>query len=234
MNRRVRTVLTLTSLSSSLAFSCGPQQIRPHTARERNYQPGEYEQRPTPVSDGSLWTDNASGLFADFQARHVGDLVTVRISESAQASGDASTDVQRDSEESFGIPVLFGLTQALQNAHPDINPSQLLSVLSNASFSGDGSTSRGSTANGSIAVRVKRKLPNGDLFIEGTKIILINNEELHIYVSGVIRPEDIEQDNSIGSSLIADAQIQFAGRGPLADNQRQGWLSRLLSKVRPL
>jgi flagellar L-ring protein precursor FlgH len=61
----------------------------------------------------------------------------------------------------------------------------------------------------------------------------VNDEELHIYISGVIRPEDIEQDNSVRSSLVADAQIQFSGRGSLSENNERGWLARLLSRVRP-
>ena len=96
-----------------------------------------------------------------------------------------------------------------------------------------GQTERGSRVNASIAVRVKQSLPNGDLFVEGTKVIMINTEELHIYISGVIRPEDIQQDNSVKSSLVADAQIELAGRGALTDNQTQGWLTRLLQAINP-
>lgn len=214
-------------------MACGPQHIAPHTARVRNYELGEYEVAPEAVSEGSLWQDSSRGLFADFRATRVGDIVTVRIDESARASGDADTSLDREAEHSFGMPSLFGFMGALQRAHPDLDPSSLMSVMSEYQFDGSGSTSRESRARGVVAVRVKRQLPNGDLFVEGTKVILINNEELHVYISGVIRPEDIEQDNSVRSSLIADAQIEFSGSGALTDNQRQGWLSRVLSKVRP-
>ena len=83
-------------------------------------------------------------------------------------------------------------------------------------------------------MRVRRVLPNGDLFIEGTKVLLINAEELHIYVSGVIRPQDIQADNSVPSSRIADAEIEFSGRGDLTQNQRPGWLQQLLGHVNPM
>lgn len=213
--------------------ACGPRHIHPYTPRARSYQEGDYQTEPAPVTSGSLWQDSSRGLFADFRASSVGDIVTVRIDETANASGDAASKLAHQANESFGLPNLFGFMSALTRAHPDINPSQLLSLMSDANMDGSGQTNRRSRARGTIAVRVKRALPNHDLFVEGTKVILINDEELHIYVSGVIRPEDIEQDNSVRSSLVADAQIEFSGRGAVTDAQTQGWLGRMLSKVRP-
>ena len=83
-------------------------------------------------------------------------------------------------------------------------------------------------------MRVVREMPNGDLFVEGTKVVLINNEEYHLYISGLVRPTDIAQDNSIASTVIADAQIEFTGRGDVADQNRKGWLARLLDSLNPL
>jgi flagellar L-ring protein precursor FlgH len=76
-------------------------------------------------------------------------------------------------------------------------------------------------------------MPNGDLFLEGTKVVLINNEEYHLYISGLVRPTDIQQDNSVFSSRIADAQIEFTGRGDLADQQRKGWFSKFIDWANP-
>ncbi len=213
--------------------ACTPQHIRPFTARHRAYRTGRYDTGSRPASTGSLWEESGRGLFADFRATRVGDLVTIRIDETPEASGDASTQMQRDSSMSAGMNGFFGLTTALARAYPTIDPSQLLSLASQTSFDGAGETGRASRVRASIAVRVQRVLPNGDLYIEGTKVLLVNEEELHIYVSGVIRPEDIEQDNSVRSGLIADAQVEFTGRGVLTDNQQQGWLTRLLSAINP-
>jgi flagellar L-ring protein precursor FlgH len=185
------------------------------------------------VSEGSLWTNSSSGLFADFRARSVGDIVTITVDETARASGEASTDTEREQNMDMGLGSLLGFTAALQRAHPDLDPSSLIGLMSEHEFSSRGETSRESRVRATLAVRVRRELPNHDLYIEGTKVILINDEELHIYISGVIRPEDIEQDNSVRSSLVADAQIQFSGRGSLTDNTSQGWLARFLTKVRP-
>ena len=80
---------------------------------------------------------------------------------------------------------------------------------------------------------VREVFPNGNLYIEGKKEIIINNERQYIILSGVIRPEDIQTDNSITSDLIADARIEYSGRGVLADKQRPGWAGRILDYVWP-
>jgi flagellar L-ring protein precursor FlgH len=220
-------------LLASMLAACGSRQHVAHEPRNREYDTGSYETAPAPISDGSAWLDSNRGLFADFRASRVGDIVTIRIDETVNASGDASTSMDRDSRESFGLPSFFGLTNALQRSYPDIDPDELLSFVAGKRFRGDGETRRGSRARGVLAVRVKKMLPNGDLFVEGTKIIKINDEELRIYISGVIRPEDIEQDNAIRSALVADAEIEFSGHGALTENQQQGWLANLIAKIRP-
>jgi flagellar L-ring protein precursor FlgH len=224
--------LAVVALAAALS-ACGPPHIAPHTARNRRYDASNYAAAPRPVSTGSLWPDSGRGLFADFRAYRVGDIVTIRIDESVNARGDSGTRMERESSMSFGMPGLFGLTGALARAYPGIDPGRLVDLISETNFRGDGRTTRESRVRGAIAVRVKQGLPNGDLFVEGTKVVLVNDEELHNYQSGVIRPEDIEPDNSVRSTLVADAQIELTGRGVLSDNQRQGWLVRLLQAINP-
>jgi len=216
-----------------LTVGCGPAHIAPHTVRQRRYEPGEYERAPQEVSAGSMWQDSSRSLVADFRAGRVGDLVTIRVDESPKAAGDAATDMDRSSNMSFGATKMLGFLEAIARSHPDVDPEELIGLMSESNFSASGETTRGSRVMAAISSRVRRQMPNGDLFIEGTKVLMVNEEELHIYVSGVVRPQDIEQDNSVSSQLIADAQIEFSGRGSLTDNQRQGWLARLLSAVNP-
>ena len=227
-----RAVFVLAVLAP-LAAACGPQHIRPFHPRAREYDPGRYDASGTPVTSGSMWVEGSRGLFADFRATRVGDVVSIEIDETTDATGDARTQLQRDSSMNWGVNGLFGLTQAIQRAAPGIDPTQLLDVVSHYQFDGHGETQRSSHARAAIAVRVKRVLPNGDLFVEGTKVLLINDEELHVYISGVVRPEDIEQDNSVRSSLVADAEIELTGRGSLTDNTQQGWLAKLLQAINP-
>ncbi len=222
----------LVALTAVLA-GCGVEHIAAHKPRTRVYNPGKYETSPKGVSEGSLWQEGSRSLVADFRASRVGDLVTIRVDESPEARGDADTSMNRQSSFSVGAPKILGFSEAIARANPDIDMSRIFDLISDSSFQGTGETSRGSRVEASMAVRVRKQLPNGDLFVEGTKVLMINDEELHIYVSGVIRPEDIAQDNSVSSSVIADAEIEFTGRGVLTDNQRQGWLSRFLSSINP-
>ena len=104
---------------------------------------------------------------------------------------------------------------------------------SRSSFTGDGNTTRNGDLSGSVAVRVAREMPNGDLFLEGTKLVRVNNEQYHLYVSGLVRRADIAQDNSIRSSYVADAEIEFTGRGVLSDNQKPGLLTRFFNWIWP-
>lgn len=231
--------LAIVKVTSSVALlalmGCYPQsQIREYQPRHRDYEAGPYMEEGQAVSTGSLWEDRSRSLFADFRANGAGDLVTIQIDENPHAIGDASTDTERESSFNFGVGGLVGLMAALQTAYPDIDPTRLVNLMSSSNFSGSGNTRRGSNIQAAIAVRVQRVLPNGDLFIEGTKVLLVNEEELHIYVSGVIRPQDIEQDNSVPSSRIADAEIALSGRGDLTQNQRMGWLQQILGHVNPM
>lgn len=218
----------------ALIAGCGEvQHIRSHTTRHREYDPGQYEEEPHAVSQGSLWRDTSRGLFADFRAAHQGDIVTVVIDENPTAAGDASLSTERQQSMELGVDGLFGLTAAIARAYPDLNPEQLIGLVSHNTFSGTGSTERSSRIRASIAARVRRVLPNGDFFVEGTKVLMVNDEELHIYVSGVVRPADILEDNTVSSARLADAEIEFTGRGGVTDATHPGWLAQILQQVLP-
>jgi len=106
-------------------------------------------------------------------------------------------------------------------------------MASNSDFNGEGRTKRAGSLVGTIGVHVRRELPNGDLYVEGTKVVMINHEEYHLYISGVLRPSDIAPDNSVDSALIADARVEFTGRGDINDQVERGWLTNILDKVNP-
>jgi flagellar L-ring protein precursor FlgH len=122
---------------------------------------------------------------------------------------------------------------AIKKAYPNIDPASLIQLATQSDFSGEGQTQRQGKLSGIIAVRVKQEMPNGDLYMEGTKVVMINNEEYHLYISGVIRTADIENDNSVSSSLIADARVEFTGRGDVADQVDRGWLTKILDFINP-
>jgi flagellar L-ring protein precursor FlgH len=234
MRRTLGSVLVAANLLW-LTSACGPNHIQPFTARDRKYNPGEYaatraEAKP---SNGSLYSEAQPGYLEDTRALRVGDITMVKINENAQASGGATTNLKKDTSRSAGVDSLLGLMPAMKKAYPNIDPAQLLKMASSFDFDGEGKSERSGTLKGSIGVRVKQEMPNGDLFVEGTKVVMINHEEYHLYISGVIRPSDIEMDNSIDSSLIADARVEFTGRGDINDQNERGWLTKILDFVNP-
>ena len=101
------------------------------------------------------------------------------------------------------------------------------------SFDGSGSTSRDESMTASITARVVRLMPNGNLYIKGTRQVKVNNETQFIPLSGLIRREDISPNNTVLSSYIADASIEYTGSGPVSDKQRAGWLGRAVDFVWP-
>lgn len=220
-------------MSTLLCSACGPNHIGPYSPRERQFEPTDYAAHEAQRTAGSLWSEASPSLFEDMRARRVGDVVVVAIDEQTSARGDARTTLDREAEVSAQVTGLFGLLGAIQRAYPDLDPSALLGLASESEFAGQGRTERSGTLTGTIAVYVRRVLPNGDLYVEGSKVVLVNNEELHLYISGVIRPEDVMQDNTVASSRLADAQVEFTGRGDLTDHQRPGWLHRAINAVTP-
>jgi flagellar L-ring protein FlgH len=215
--------------------ACGPNHVQPFTPRQRIYKPGQYAQTNAAArpSNGSLFSDAHGGWLEDTRAVRVGDFVVINIDESANAKGNASTNLKKEADGTSGASAMVGIVPALKKAYPEMDTSKLIEYASKSSFAGAGDTARNGELSGKIAVRVVNEMPNGDLFLEGTKVVLINNEEYHLYVSGLVRPADIAQDNSIASSRIADAQVEFTGRGDLADQQRKGWGVRLIEMLNP-
>ena len=220
---------------ATLLPACGPNHIQPFTARDRKYTPGEYASMRADAkpSVGSIYSEAQAGYLEDTRALRVGDIAMININENAQAEGGATTNLKKETSRSAGVDNLLGLVPAIKKAYPNIDPSQLLKMASSFDFDGEGKTNRSGTLKASIGVRVKSEMPNGDLFVEGTKVVMINHEEYHLYVSGVIRPADIADDNSIDSSLIADARVEFTGRGDMNDQIERGWLNKILDFVNP-
>lgn len=185
-------------------------------------------------SEGSLWADSGSTrLFVDMRAREVGDLVTVEISETPSAKLDANTKTSRDSSIEAGLTDLLGYMQTLEENNKRLDRTSLFKANFKPSFDGKGSSDRSGTVIASITARVVQVLPNGNLRISGKREVRVNNETQYITISGIIRPEDIQQNNVIQSTYIADARVEYAGKGVIADKQRPGWLMRILDHVWP-
>ncbi|MBO8142170.1 MAG: flagellar basal body L-ring protein FlgH [Firmicutes bacterium] len=173
---------------------------------------------PAAAGAQSLWPGSGS-LYSDSKAHQVGDLVTLIIVERTEATQSATTETGKDSSLTLG-PV------AISDWVPAISP---ISASASDSFRGGGSTTRGGTLNARMTAKVVDVLPNGILVIEGRQTIVVNGDEQVIVVSGLVRPQDIQPDNTVLSTFVADATISYYGQGPLADKQQPGLLTRLLN-----
>ena len=214
-----------------LFFLAGCQQhIAPYHQKARKFDRGTYAKPITREISGSLFNDS-SGLLEDERARQVGDLIVIRIDELDQATRDGSTKLARSSSTQAGIANNFGL---LAGALPSgVSDSALLGATGSNSVQGEAKISRLGRLTATLPVRVREIMPNGDFYVEGTKVILVNEEEHHLYVSGIVRPQDIGPNNVVASSRVSDAEIEYTGVGLATDTQRQGWLARLYNKLWP-
>jgi flagellar L-ring protein FlgH len=228
--RTVRTALVLAAVA--VAGTGCVDHIAPYKAKRRTYDGGTFGRRPT-ATDGSLYAAGSPGLFEDKIAGQLGDILVIRIEERDLATQSADTKLDRQDATSYGLPAAIGLLGALKAKYPDVDPAALFSSTSSQKFAGNGATQRKGMFSATLPVRVMQVLDNGDLFVEGTKVTKVGAEEHHIYMSGVVRRIDIAEDNTVPSSRVADAEIEYVGRGDITDTQRRGWLSRILSKVWP-
>jgi flagellar L-ring protein precursor FlgH len=177
------------------------------------------------ATPASLWM---ASLATDLRARRVNDLITVRVVENVSGAGTADSNLDKKSSASAGLPNLFGLESQLPGS---INPANLVSLGTNTTFQGGGSTTRASQLSAVLTVRVEEVLPNGDLLVEGVREIEINGDRQMIVLTGVVRPADVGAGNVIPSTAIGQMRIRYFGRGLIKDNLSPGWLVRVLNKI---
>jgi flagellar L-ring protein precursor FlgH len=158
-------------------------------------------------------------LFSDQKAFRVGDAMTVIVVETSSASNDQSTTSNRESGLSAAASGGVGTTSI---------PSTTLGISTGNKFKGDGSTSTNGSVRAKISARVDTVFANGNLFVNGSRTITINGEEQLIKISGVVRPSDVQSDNSVYSYNISDAKILFQGNGIVSRTQEPGWITRFL------
>ncbi len=185
-------------------------------------------------TDGSsLWRQGHQGMYSNVKAREAGDVVTVAIQESATANNVADTTTSRDSSASASLGSLLGLEENLSDVSEDIDPNSLLDAEYSSSFDGSGGTSREGELQATLTARVVEVMPGGNLRIQGSKRITINNENNLIRLAGVVRPEDVNSRNVVQSRHVMNANIDYQGRGVISDKQGQGWLVRIMDNVWP-
>ncbi len=175
-------------------------------------------------ADGSIYHDAQNmELFSDPRAHRAGDILTVVLIESTQASKKATTSTSKTDKAKLAAATVLGHTLSVGGKIADI------SLNGERSFDGAGSSSQSNQLTGQITVTVAQRLSNGNLMIRGEKWLTINQGQELVRISGIVRPQDIGPDNVVPSSRVADARISYTGRGTLADANSRGWLSRFFN-----
>lgn len=182
-------------------------------------QPSRME--PPPPTRGSLYqAAHSKALFNDRKAYRIGDVITVNLEERTRSSKSATSDISSNSNMAITNPTIAGRASPINVG---------LGLDSERSFTGDASADQSNSLLGSITVTVHDVYPNGNLLIRGEKWLTLNQGDEYVRVSGIVRPEDIQPDNSVTSTLLADARLTYSGTGDLANSNRQGWLSRFFN-----
>ncbi len=219
--------LLIASLSVVGFFGCAEIHKPPHVETET-----QMIIEPESMYMGSLWEpDNGRAfMFEDRRASRIGDIVIVQIVE--QHSGSKTANTKSDRSTSLGASAgggFFDLTDLFGDFRNLFNAD----VSSTNEFEGDGSTSREDSLTGTIAAQVVEVFPNGDLRIQGKRQVKVNSETQTMRIKGIVRRIDLDTQNTVLSSAVANADISYTGLGAVDDVQTPGWAVRVFNWITP-
>ncbi|OQP35423.1 flagellar basal body L-ring protein FlgH [Pantoea latae] len=188
---------------------------------------------PTPVSGSIFQSGQAMNygyqpMFEDRRPRNVGDILTIVLQENVSASKSSSANASRDGSGSLAFSAVPHFLAGLfggDRANTDVSGKN--------AFAGKGGAAAKNTFSGTLTVTVKQVLANGNLLVVGEKQIAINQGTEFIRFSGVVNPRTISGSNSVASTQVADARIEYVGNGYINDAQQMGWLQRLFLSLSP-
>lgn len=192
---------------------------------------------PPPLEQrhGAIYHDNIGiALFEDSRARRIGDVLTIELAENTTASKKASTSTKKETDITSNEGAMFGSPISFSRPF-GTGPLMTLgaSLQGKQGFDGEGDSSLSNALNGRITVTVFEVMSNGYLRVRGEKRLTINHGDEYVQFSGIVRPSDIQADNSVVSTLVADAKITYTGEGDIADAQKMGFIARFFNKFWP-
>jgi flagellar L-ring protein precursor FlgH len=188
--------------------------------------------QPASYNPNSLWRNGSRAFFKDQRAHQVGDILTVKVKITDKATVENETSRSRKNSEDSGVDNFFGKTKLPIFSKINI-PGKILTADSTGSSEGKGSIDRKDEITTNVAGVVTQVLPNGNLVLEGKQEIRVNFEVRELVVAGIVRPEDIESDNTIDSTKIAQARIAYGGRGQITDVQQPRYGQQVLDVLLP-
>ena len=199
---------------------------------ERVYIP--YAAPAARAPDGSIFSNmGQESLLGREKARAPGDLVTILIEESVAASASASSNSSRASTTTALTPNSLSWIEGQLNGYGIPWPQDMDPAQSSIGSTGEGGAEQAGQITGEVTGVVTEVLPNGLLAVRGYKRMTLTRGSQIIRISGLVRPADIQPDNTVRSRRLADAEISVAGRGELADASRSGWMNRALLRLWP-
>jgi flagellar L-ring protein FlgH len=190
--------------------------------------------KPETVSynPNSLWRNGSRSFFKDQRAHQIGDLLTVTVNITDQANFANETQRNLTGSEQSTISDFIG-SKALSATAKQYLPGNLLTANGASQYDGKGTIQRQETLQTNIAAVVTQVLPNGNLVVEGKQEIRVNAEIRELIVAGIVRPEDIQSDNTIDSAKIAQARIAYGGRGQITDIQQPRYGQQVMDVLLP-
>ena len=188
--------------------------------------------QPAVFNPNSLWRNGSRAFFKDQRAMQVGDIMTVKVKFTDNAKIENGTARSRSSKEDSGITDFAG-SKLLSGTAAAVMPGKILTADSTSTTDNKGSVNRQEALLTNIAAVVTQVLPNGNLVVEGKQEVRVNFEVRELIVAGVVRPEDIESDNTIESTKIAQARIAYGGRGQITDVQQPRYGQQVMDVLLP-
>lgn len=180
--------------------------------------------RPPIQSSGSIYQPGYDmRLFEDNKAMRVGDVLTIKLQELTLATKADDLNAKKDIDVAVAAPTVGGF--AMSSITGNDSKTEL---LAKRNFTGQGQANQSNGLKGDISVTVVEVLPNGNLRVRGEKRVTLNQGDEYIRLSGIVRPVDIDTDNTLSSDKVADATIMYTGDGAMADASKMGWLSRIV------
>ena len=180
--------------------------------------------RPPIQNSGSIYQSGYDmRLFEDNKAMRVGDILTITLQESTQAKKADDLNTKKDNNVAVSAPSIAGFALSALTGND-----AKTELAAKRAFTGQGKADQSNSLDGNISVTVTELLPNGNLKVRGEKRVTLNQGDEYIRLSGIVRPVDIDANNTITSDKVADATIMYTGEGAMADASKMGWLSRAI------
>ena len=215
-----QTIITLICSSILLSGCLKPLNIK---NKDQNFKPKKIAPLHVQRKDnGSIYQRGMRvGLFEDTTAKYIGDVLTVVLIENTNASATSNTNSSKDNKVELPGPTLAGQPVTKEGV-------EILNNKFNGEreFSGQGTSAMNSSLNGKISVTVADVLPNRNLVVRGEKLMMLNQSDEYVRFIGIVRPQDIEQDNTIKSTRVANVHLAYGGQGDLSQANQMGQLGK--------